>query len=94
VVVWAPPIGWGSRPDPQIEHKELKYRGVWPPNWKTDAWWRIEAFDDDKQQVFRNFGARIDPTRYVGYYPSWVANARKQTIPPPLQVTSPKELQL
>ena len=93
VTVWAPPIGWGTRADPQLLHPELKYRGVWPPDWKTELWWRVEQFPDAAQQVFRDFGAKLDSTRYVGYHPRWLASARPPPVPPPLKVTSPKELQ-
>jgi hypothetical protein len=104
VTVWAPPVGWGTNPYPRDQTKPaapgkkhpppLPYREEWPPNLKKNGWWMVSAFDDESQRVFRDdFGARIDPTRYVGYHRDWVTKARRmQDAAKALQTLSPKDL--
>lgn len=72
VPVWSAPVGWGSNP-----WGELKYRGRFPPNIKTERWWVIPAFVSKYRQIYRSrLGAPLDATRFVGYSNGWMSTAR------------------
>lgn len=73
--VWAAPLGWGSNP----YSSQLKYVGTFPPNLRTQHWWRIPAFAKKYRRVFRqDLHALVDATHYVGHHGRWYLRACRE----------------
>lgn len=97
--VWASPLGYGSEPHTVVPIRydassnvsaslNVSYKGTWPPNLRTDQWWRVSWFfrnqDRGAEYYEKVLGARVDAADFVEHRKSWFEDALYRTMPPPL----------
>jgi hypothetical protein len=74
--VWAAPVGWSTR-SYNINRESFKYAGQFPPNLRTELWWRVPTLTLKYRRFFTStLGARLDSTCYLGYKNGWFQTIR------------------